>query len=44
MNDFNALWNFPNCCGAIDGKHVIIRCPEKSSSEFFNYKKSFSIN
>jgi hypothetical protein len=44
MNDFNTLWNFPNCCEAIDGKHIIIKCPEKNGSEFFNYKKSFSIN
>jgi|TergutMp193P3_1026864.scaffolds.fasta_scaffold26680_3 hypothetical protein len=43
MQDFYTLWNFPNCCGAIDGKHIVIRCPSKSGSEFYNYKKVYSV-
>ena len=35
-------WNFPNCLGAIDGKHFVIQCPKLSGSLFYNYKKSFS--
>jgi len=34
--------NFPNCIGAVDGKHIRIRKPNESASQFFNYKNYFS--
>jgi len=41
--DFNDKWNFPECCGAIDGKHIAIHAPANCGSTFYNYKKSNSI-
>ncbi len=41
---FWQCWNFPYCCGAVDGKHIVIQKPPKSRSYFFNYKHTFSIN
>ncbi|KAE9522164.1 hypothetical protein AGLY_017424 [Aphis glycines] len=42
-NKFYLKTNFPNCVGAVDGKHIRCIKPINSGTMFFNYKKYFSI-
>lgn len=42
-SEFGTRWNFYNCIGAMDGKHVLIEPPIQSGSMYYNYMENFSI-
>ena len=43
QSKFQQKWNFPQCLGALDGKHVRIKCPKRGGSGFYNYQGFNSI-
>ncbi|KAJ8685513.1 hypothetical protein QAD02_021306 [Eretmocerus hayati] len=42
-NGFLYIFDFPNCIGALDGKHFRMKRPPHSGSWFWNFKKFYSI-
>lgn len=43
QKDFLDRWQFPFCCGAIDGKHVLIQNPPHGASDYYNYKGTYGV-
>lgn len=40
---FQDRWQFVNCVGSMDGKHIRIVLPPKSGTTYYNYKNFYSI-
>jgi hypothetical protein len=42
-DQYDSIWNVPQCLGAIDIKNVRIICPTHSGTLYFNYRPYFSV-
>ena len=42
-DDMYKLWQFLNCIGALDGKHIVMVKPWYAGSHYHNYKGSESV-
>ena len=40
---FRSRWHVPYTVGEIEGKHIAMKKPKKSDSDFYNYKDFFSL-
>ncbi|CAH1992503.1 unnamed protein product [Acanthoscelides obtectus] len=41
--EFENRWGFPNCIGSVDGKHVTVKRPNNSGSNYWCYLHKYSI-
>uniref|UniRef100_A0A1X7TSB2 DDE Tnp4 domain-containing protein n=1 Tax=Amphimedon queenslandica TaxID=400682 RepID=A0A1X7TSB2_AMPQE len=41
--NFRTMWNFPNCIGAMDVKHIVIQASMNAGFTFYSYKGTHSI-
>ena len=41
--NFSRRWQYHNCIGALDGKHIAMKCPNNEGSVYYNYKHFHSI-
>lgn len=41
--EFYSRWGYPNCLGALDGKHIAFRPARSEGSTFYNYKGFHSV-
>jgi len=42
-NGYFKTSQFPNCVGAVDGKHIRVECPKNSGTLYYNYKQYYSL-
>ena len=44
VNNFNRVFSFPQCLGAIDCTHIDIKAPSVNSTDYINRKSRYSLN